>query len=97
MNTNLNKRQYWKTQIDHFKNSGLSIRKFCIQEGHNEHTFGYWLDQHGERRKKVTPSKSNFLPVVVSSVTNENHTKSAVLPDPKWVADFLKAFLRGNQ
>ena len=93
MNSHSNKRQYWKAQIDHFKVSGLSVRAFCAKEGLNQHTFGYWREQLGERQKRKASLLSNFLPVVVSSPANEN--RNAKMPDPKWVAEFLKSFLNG--
>lgn len=97
MSSHSNKHQYWKAQIDHFKSSGLSIRKFCDKEGLKQHTFGYWLTRCGERRRKKTAFKSSFLPVVVSTAVNEARPASRGKPDPKWVAEFLRAFLGGGE
>ena len=96
MNTHSSKRQYWKTQIDQFKTSGLSIRAYCAKEGLNQHTFGYWLSQLGARPRKVRQIKPNFLPVVVKPDAFDHRPKPSPLPDAKWVADFLKAFLDGQ-
>lgn len=97
MNNHLNKRQYWKAQIDKFKVSGLSVRVFCSQEGLNQYTFGYWREQLGERQKRKASFRSNFLPVVVSSPAIESRGTNAKMPDPKWVAEFLKSFLSGAE
>jgi hypothetical protein len=97
MNHHSEKRHFWQRHIDSYKSSPLSIRAYCVKEGLNWHTFGYWLGKLGERKpqKKSQRGKARFLPIVVSTPpqTKPAVRKSSGLPDPKWVAEFLKSFL----
>jgi hypothetical protein len=89
------KRQYWQYHIESYGSSKLSIKAYCTKESLNRHTFGYWLDKVGGRRRQRSSvnSKGKFLPVVVTGSVHNGFRPGRGLPDPKWVADFLKAFL----
>jgi hypothetical protein len=89
------KRQYWQDHIESYKSSKLSIKAYCTKESLNHHTFGYWLDKLGGRRNQRNSinSQGKFLPVVVTGSPHNSVRPGRGLPDPKWVADFLKAFL----
>lgn len=95
MSRHSEKRHYWQQHIENYKSSNLSIRSYCIQEGLNSHTFGYWLGKLGARstQKKSQKDKARFLPVVVATPPQALGRTSRGLPDPKWVAEFLKSFL----
>jgi len=50
-NSSSRDRQFWQNTIETWKNSGMSIRKFCSAEGLQESTFYNW-------RKKLTEGQS---------------------------------------
>lgn len=36
------KRRTWEARITRYRTSGLSVKRFCAQEGVSTHTFYYW-------------------------------------------------------
>ena len=43
----------WRERMRQFENSGLTIRKFCEQEGLVDHQFSWW---RGELKRRATKS-----------------------------------------
>jgi hypothetical protein len=47
------KRRVWKTRFAGFRSSGLSVARFCEQEGVSTHTFYYWAKRLGQASAKA--------------------------------------------
>ena len=68
----MQKEHRFQELIKHQQESGLSIKEFCSNQGIAPATFHYW-------KKKLQSKQHNgiFIPMVVSSPTN-NHPKGSV-------------------
>jgi hypothetical protein len=70
----MNKAEYWKSHISLQRASGLSQAKYCVREGVNESSFGYWSRRLGASKSKkpegqfVAVGTREPLEVVVSRV-----------------------------
>jgi hypothetical protein len=64
MNSNVEKREYWKNHWQDCNNSELTLIAYCEKAGLNRHTFQYWRDKFKiESRSKVEVQKSRFIKV----------------------------------
>ena len=52
------KRRVWETRLQRFGTSGLTVARFCAQEGVSAHTFYYWARRVGVTATAVGPSAS---------------------------------------
>jgi hypothetical protein len=50
------KEAFWRKQISNWKNSGLSKRAFCIENGLTESSFNAWCREIALRDREKTPS-----------------------------------------
>lgn len=61
------KHSLWQQRIEHQKNSGKSIKQFCIDEGINRHVFQYWANKFKSTVSEATldvPSV-DFVPIEI--------------------------------
>jgi hypothetical protein len=58
--------------IDIWKESGLSMKKFCKQENLAEGTFKYWQLKYNKTHKQSKPASTPFIPIDVSSQINSS-------------------------
>lgn len=58
---------YWKSLLDKFEESNMSVRAFCIENNVKTHQYYYWHDKliKGKVRtqKKIQPTDSSFVKV----------------------------------
>ena len=54
------KRRTWEARITRYRSSGLSVGRFCAQEGVSTHSFYYWAKRlrvaSGRRPPRVAPA-----------------------------------------
>lgn len=93
-------RQFWQMVLETFKSSGLSVRKFCQQEGLTEASFYSWRKRLSDHQKpgpvKEPPQPESFIqvsmptgkPIVLELILASGHT----LRIP---SDFDRDFLTG--
>ena len=84
-------RRLWKKKVEEFKASGLSATDFAKANNISVHQFHYWKDKFGGKLKNLPPQTSKISPVIKVIPSHKLQTKQ--LPDPQWLADFLKALL----
>lgn len=74
----MTKQQLWEQRITDWKNSGLSQRAFCQQQGLAISTFCVWL--HKSRLPKIDhhSAPTAFLPVVVETPSSAPSSTVAV-------------------
>ena len=72
------RRTYWQAAVELYRESGLSVRQFCQQEGLAESAFYYWrreLSQRYEPPRQQSPPQ--FVPVELSEPQPETAAASA--------------------
>jgi|PlaIllAssembly_1097288.scaffolds.fasta_scaffold709558_2 hypothetical protein len=52
------KRRVWETRLERFRTSGLTVARFCAQEGVSANTFYYWARRVGVAATSVRTSVS---------------------------------------
>jgi hypothetical protein len=52
------KRQAWEVRFERFQTSGLTVARFCEQEGVSTHTFYYWARRVGSAAVRMSSSTS---------------------------------------
>jgi len=67
--SNNQKRQFWQMVIETWQNSGMSISKFCKDEGLAEGTFYNWrkklTDGRSQTNKQAVKNPSAFIKVAI--------------------------------
>ncbi len=85
-------KSFWLEQIERWKESGLSIKKFCKDEGLIEHKFYHW-------KKKLSQNTSNdFIEAVEKkspghfciTLSNGMSLTFDSLPEASWLGNFIK-------
>jgi len=67
--TKSSKRIEWEARIKDWKSSGLSVAKWCRENGHKDHQMYYWIQKIDGSPKESKPKSPSvdFLPVKVTS------------------------------
>lgn len=94
-----NDRQFWSEQLSLWKESGLSIKKYCQREGLIEHNFYNW------KRKLSKEKTSDFIQAVDSrktslfsvSLSSGMTLSFESLPDAHWLGNFIRECSRDSQ
>ena len=79
-----NSGQVWRQRIEAQRASGLSIRAWCRQEGHHEHSFYWWRVRLGLSRKSVGASPRaavqslKFARIVVDPTVAEHRGSESI-------------------
>ena len=68
------KRTQWLRHVERWKESGLSVNKYCLENGINKSTFRYWI----ERDRKKTKSGS-FVKVTIPKLLPEKDVPAIIL------------------
>lgn len=69
--TDTDQRQFWRMVLDTFQSSGLSVRRFCQQEGLSEASFYAWrkklskAQKSGPGNEQTPPEPESFIQVPV--------------------------------
>jgi hypothetical protein len=58
------KRQAWEVRLGRFRASGLTVSRFCEQEGVSPHTFYYWSKRVGINSARPSARSSKASPPV---------------------------------
>ena len=78
----------WAKIIARFELSGLNQTEFAKQNNLKNHQISYWASRLKKEQNKVVTQKQNFVHVEVMP----NRRSASELPDPEWLARFLKAY-----
>lgn len=71
--------QLWRSRLDRFRHSGLSVRAYCARERLRETAFYFWRRQIAQRDARRPADPPAFLPVQV--VPAAAPPLEVVLPD----------------
>lgn len=84
------KEQFWRTTLQEQRDSGLTVRQFCLQQDLTEANFYAWRREiHKRDQQTAIPSTSSdakpndqptFLPIQVSPSNPDSHLE-LLLPD----------------
>ncbi|HEX2925828.1 MAG TPA: hypothetical protein VHP38_06170 [Ruminiclostridium sp.] len=66
----------WKERFEEYKQSGLSIKAWCLKNGLKNTTFKYWINKFNKSEKEVLASDTNFVEVLLPSSNINNKTLS---------------------
>ena len=92
MHSNL--KEYWLPIIKELSNSGLSRKKFALEKNLPPNKVNYWAHRLKTKSKSTSSPNENsltkFVPVQVSPIDKNQK----YLPDPKWLASFIKEISR---
>lgn len=66
----------WKEMFEEYKQSGLSIKAWCLKNGLKNTTFKYWINKFNKSEKEVLASDTNFVEVLLPSSNINNKTLS---------------------
>jgi len=84
----IEKRKIWRQLVDQYKDSGKSKIQFCSENNVKPHQLAYY----DLKFKKETRTKSKFTKITSDPAASKPIKKQEQnqLPDPKWLATFLK-------
>ena len=83
-------RQMWKKRIEELNSSGLTVIEYAKANEFSTHQVYYWKTKLSRRRNHSIPLKPEQASSIVK-VIPKTTGRSNKLPDPKWVAGFVKA------
>lgn len=71
--TKSTKRIEWEARIKEWRSSGLSIARWCKENGHKDHQMYYWIQKIDESKSQPKQKYSNadFLPVKITDGLDE--------------------------
>lgn len=58
-------RKEWKQEVDNYRTSGLSIKRYCKEHGISPSTFSYWkkkFTEPGDEKKPLVKLSTSFKP-----------------------------------
>ena len=94
--TRSEKEEFWRSHVARCEDYVGSIQKYCLENKLKPSTFRNYKRKFGfanSRRKRLGP----FAKVKVNSVESRKPVQDATisrgLPDPKWLAIFVRSFL----
>jgi hypothetical protein len=86
----LRERKVWEKRVLDFDTSTVSVAEFAKTHGFSVHQFYYWKNKLA--KPEITPTakaaaakSQNLIKVIAPK------DKSSFLPDPVWLASFIKA------
>lgn len=73
----------WRERFEEYKQSGLSIKAWCLKNGIKNSTFKYWINKFNKSDQEILTSNTNFVEVLLppSNISNEviNESSAAML------------------
>ena len=91
-----NELKIWKKRIAEFELSSATIAEFSSAHGFSPHQYYYW-------KNKIITKKVAAAPPLMSASNQSQLIKvipeqrqSSKLPDPVWLASFIKALLENS-
>ena len=89
------KRIEWEARIKDWKASGLSVARWCRENGHKDHQMYYWIqkiDGSPKKSKHKSPTV-DFLPVKVTSELDANRKVLFLFISIKYPLRFNQALI----
>jgi hypothetical protein len=90
MENNLRKSE-WKKHVENAKRHPSGVRAYCQEQGIGNSRFYYW-NKKLKGEKPLVAKESIFAAVEVIQ-----HKSVPALPDPRWLAEFLRAYTAGSR
>jgi hypothetical protein len=93
--------EYWKDQLEKFESFPGSAREYCKQNGLRYGRFYRYKRKFGFIKVRRAPQKA-FVQIKAVEETAEKEKlvvrpRASTLPDPKWMAEFIKELLGRGQ
>jgi transposase len=84
-------RELWKKRIKDLGDSGLSVRQYAKANALSYHQIYYWKNKYSEEpRDQMTHTMDESRSSVIKVIPKQS-IKPSKLPDPKWLAELIKA------
>lgn len=80
----------WKKRISDFNASGLTVTQYATANDLSVHQIYYWRTKFTETTSAFPSTKSETTSAVVK-IISKPAAKSSNLPDPRWIAELIKA------
>jgi transposase-like protein len=84
-------RELWKKRIKDLGDSGLSVRQYAKANALSSHQIYYWKNKYSEEPRNQAAHIAEEPRSSVIKVIPKLPVKPSKLPDPKWVAELIKA------
>ena len=92
----LRERKVWEKRVSEVQSSGISVAEFAKIHGFSVHQFYYWKNKFA---KTESPAGAKGVPITKPQVIKPQNLikvitsreKLSSLPDPVWLATFIKA------
>ena len=84
-------RQIWKKRIADLSVRGLTVAQYGKTHALSVHQIYYWKTKFSENQNESSPAPKSKSPLPVVKIVPRTETKSSKLPDPRWVAELIKA------
>jgi hypothetical protein len=84
-------RRIWKNRIDDLKLSGLSVAQYGKSHALSVHQIYYWKSKFSDNQNDPSPPPKPKSSSPMIKIVPKTETRSSKLPDPKWVAELIKA------
>jgi hypothetical protein len=69
------KRTQWLRHVERWKECGLSVNKYCIENGINKSSFRYWI----ERDKKKNAKSGKFIKLTIPKPLSGKEERTIIL------------------
>lgn len=90
---------FWRSQIEQADKFNGTIKEYCLKNGLNPGTLNAYRKKLGYSKPKRRVQKRlafSQVQVQVARAVQDPEPSSCTLPDPKWLAAFLKAWKEGT-
>jgi hypothetical protein len=84
-------RQIWRKRISDLKASGVTVAQYGKANALSVHQIYYWKAKFSEIQNESSPPPKSKAASPVVKIISRVEGKSSKLPDPKWVAELIKA------
>jgi len=84
-------RQIWKERIAELSASGLTVAQYGKTQELSVHQIYYWKSKFANNSEKSSPPHKRETVSPLVKIISKAEIKSSKLPDPKWVAELIKA------
>ena len=85
--------KFWQQHVEAAKSFSGSVQQYCDEHDLDPSSLYQWRKRFSGTNQN--PSKSEFLPVVVSRPEQSERPSQAILPNAQWVAEVMLHLIRG--
>lgn len=84
------KYRFWQAHVEAMGTFAGSVEQYCQERGISYHSFMAWRTRLRKSRRLEQSEVKAFVPVTIE------HQPGPALPDPQWLALFLRSWMQGE-